>query len=55
MCILIAFNKRESWTFEELIAETGQTATSFQDQIDKIMFRYSRKRMQSSSNVNDSW
>lgn len=23
MCILIAFNKRESWTFEELIAETG--------------------------------
>jgi len=22
MCILIAFNKRESWTFEELIAET---------------------------------
>lgn len=26
-----------------------------QDQIDKIMFRYSRKRMQSSSDVNDSW
>ena len=26
-----------------------------QDQIDKIIFRYSRKRMQSSSDVNDSW
>ena len=24
MCILIAFNKREEWSFEELIAETGK-------------------------------
>lgn len=51
MCLLMAFNKSNEWTYEELLAETGKSNYLGEEFIHR--FRHSRKRVQSGLGVND--